>query len=314
MFVEKKQSKSSLSYAMETTKSLLPSPNAMPVSYDHVRNLLSDELIMLEKIHVCVNDCIMYRQQNVDLARCPICGEKRYKAVDSLGRLYPRRIYNYAPLEQSLKFMFGCANIAQVMQTAGGATVSPNLMTDISESDKWAEWTSPEGDATKVILGLNTDGVNPFHSQGIQYSLWPIILCVFNLPKHVRNKSYAILLTGIVPSRKPRQHGGNLEPNLQIYTNLLVDDLLQLASTEIYSAYSEAPITVKVRLLVFMMDFQGYAKFFQMSGANSYFPCNICMIRSTRKADRDGSSHKMVILGHDVNATPTRNFAEEVRV
>lgn len=317
IFTTKMQSKSSLTVTLQATKSLLPIPNGLPDSYSKVRSLLADELLTVEKIHVCINDCILFRGQYSRLISCPMCGEARYKAEDALNRRYPRRTYTYACLQRSLELLFGSANIAQVMQSAGGATFGeiPTSLTDIIDTQSWREWTADSIDdvdepSTKVILALNTDGVNPYHSQGIQYSLWPIILCFLNLPKQHRNKSYAVLLTGIVPSRNPRHDGGSLEPNLNIYSHLLVDELLRLSSTYIYSAYANAPITVKVRLLVFMMDFQGYAKFFNMSGANSYYACNVCNMRSTRK-ERNGR-HKMVMLGHNSDDVATRDFAEEV--
>lgn len=258
---------------------------------------------------------VLFQQALTKSESCPICGEQRFKSKDALEWRYPRRTFSYSSLKQSLELLFNCSNIAQVMQAAGGGTIVPpsNPATDITETQIWLKWTTggnaDDEEKTKVILGLNTDGVNPYSSQGIQYSLWPIILCIMNLPKHLRNKDYAIVLIGIVPSRNPKLYGGNLEPNLDTYTALLVDELLNLSSTELYSSYANAPIHVKVSLLVFMMDFQGYAKFFHMSGANSYFACNICLLRSTRKGT------KLVLLGHSAENGPDcarRSYTEEV--
>ena len=51
-----------------------------------------------------------------------------------------------------------------------------------------------------VLLGFNTNGVNHFHGQNKQHSFWPPISCLFNLPKHIRTKSDAFILRGIVRS------------------------------------------------------------------------------------------------------------------
>lgn len=102
-----------------------------------------------------------------------------------------------------------------------------------------------------------------------------------NLPKYMRNKPDALILYGVVPSRMVKA-GKRIEPDLTIYRDLMVSELIELCSTELYSQYSKAPIRVKVSLLLYMMDFQGYSKYFHMSGAASYLPCNICLIRATR--------------------------------
>lgn len=90
-------------------------------------------------------------------------------------------------------------------------------------------------------LGLSCDGVNPFHSTGIQYSFWPLIFVIYNLPKYVRTKSDALMLYGIVPSRKDKD-GKGIEPGLAVYQSLMVDELLELTSVEIYSAYSKVGV------------------------------------------------------------------------
>lgn len=312
-------SKAASGYILEDAKRMLPVPNLLPGSYSQLKSLISHELIHLEKVHVCINDCMLFRGQYNRLETCNICGEERYKPSDTLGRRYPRRSFSYASLSQSLELYFGCSNIAQIMQEAGGGTfVGPlrNLITDITQTDKWSEWTQNEVESeSRVVIGINTDGVNPFHSQGIQYSMWPIILVIMNLPSHLRNKENAFILTTVVPSKSPRMCGGGaLEPNLDVYVHLLVDELLRLSSIRIYSAYQKAPITVKCKLLLHMMDYQGYAKFFHMLGANSYYPCNVCTVRSERRNTSTGTT-KMVVLSHsqENSSCSTRSYNEEVK-
>lgn len=146
---------------------------------------------------------------------------------------------------------------------------------------------------------LSITGVNPFHSQGIQYSMWPLIFCVMNLPSHIRNKPDAFILVGVVPSKNYRKNNG-LEPDLTIYFELVVNELLALSSTELYSSYKKAPVKVKVSLLLFMMNFQRYAKFFSMSGAGAYLSCNICLMKAT------WLTTKMAMLGHRSYASIAR--------
>ena len=176
-----------------------------------------------------------------------------------------------------------------------------------------------EDEELKVVLGFNTDGVNPYHGSGAKYSCWPLVFAIFNLPKHIRNKTDALLLYGVAPSKDARLANG-LEPELVIYQNRMVDELLQLSSTRLYDAYSAAPLCIKLELLIYMMDFQGYSKYFRMSGVASLLPCNRCLIPSTRvrtNAYAPGSQpkYKRVITGHDAYRTvPARDYEVEVLI
>ena len=38
-----------------------------------------------QKIHACPNDCILYKNQFVDMCKCPICGVSQYKVNDDDG-------------------------------------------------------------------------------------------------------------------------------------------------------------------------------------------------------------------------------------
>lgn len=292
---------------LKLTKELLPQPNNLPATYKKVETLISKEVIKLKKLHVCINDCLLFIGPHATAEICSICSEKRYKTLDIAGRQSARRYVSYCPVEQSLENMFKCSNIAKIVQEHGGGKlrISETLCTDLLETNIWNSWVTDHNADCKVVVAFNTDGVNPFHSQGIQYSCWPLLLTIMNLPKKVRNKSNALVLVTVVPSKDSRL-GKGTEPNLKIYTRLLTDELLKLVDFQLYSAYSKSPISVKLELLMYMMDFQGYCKFFSMSGAQAYLNCFICNMKSTK------AYNKMVLVDHDnYDLSRTRNFIEE---
>ena len=142
----------------------------------------------------------------------------------------------------------------------------------------------------------------------MQYSFWPLIFSIFNLPRHVRNKPTALILYGLVPSHLDRK-GKGIEPNLSIYQEVLVDELIQLSSIQLFSSYKQAPVRVKVSLLLYMMDFQAYRKYFNMTGAGSYLPCHLCLM----KAKYSPSCSKMLLVGHDkLKDVQRRTYSKEV--
>jgi hypothetical protein len=50
----------------------------------------------------------------------------------------------------------------------------------LKEFDKEYEWFA--GDSRNMRLGLTSDGFNPFGNMSTTYSIWPIVLMLYNLP------------------------------------------------------------------------------------------------------------------------------------
>ena len=201
-------------------------------------------MIQVQQAHMCPKNCVIYVGEHSQDEACPKCNCPRYKPLDSLGRRAAAKYFSYCSLKDSLDLLFKCSNIAQIIQEAGGC--SRLLLSDIQDTDTFNDIAKEEG--VQVMLGLNTDGVNPFHGQNKQHSFWPLIFTIFNLPKNLRTKADAFLLYGIVPSQLDRQ-GHGVAPDLTAYQQHMIDELIQLCSVEIYSEYSQAHVIVKVKLL-----------------------------------------------------------------
>ena len=73
--------------------------------------------------------------------------------------------------------------------------------------------------------------------------MMPMFLIPLNLPHHIRSKSGAMMLTGIVP-------GPNEPKTLQPYLDLVVDDLTQLNKITIYDAYRDKIFKLQVSILL----------------------------------------------------------------
>lgn len=294
-FVDKSISKQGLSNILEIAADTLPKPNILPNSYDKLIQLISPELLTIIKENVCMNECIVFRGEFSRLEKCPKCESDRYKS-DAMNRKVATRYFSHITIESYLHNMFGCTNIAQIMQAAGGCSSSNiDILSDIQDSEMYKGWMRAEspGIDCKVVAGLNTDGVNPFHSHGVQYSFWPLIFVIYNLPKHLRTRPGSLMLYGIIPGKRDRD-GRGVEPSLEPYQELVVEELLKLVSLEVYSAYSKAPISVRMELLVYLMDIQAYSNYFRMTGAVSYMACPICLWKGTRSKGKQ----KMLMLGH----------------
>ena len=54
---------------------------------------------------------------------------------------------------------------------------------------------------------------------------------------------------------------------------------LLLRGCKLYDAYKNAPFNVKVEILVYVLDYQGFGKVFSLTGTGSYGACAWCMLQ-----------------------------------
>ena len=66
-------------------KKMLPENNTLLKNQYEAKKILSPVGMKYQKIHACPNDCILYKNQFVDMCKCPICGVSQYKVNDDDG-------------------------------------------------------------------------------------------------------------------------------------------------------------------------------------------------------------------------------------
>ncbi len=251
---------------------ILPAGNNLPSSYDEAYSFVKPFLLPFVVFDVCPNDCVLFRKTDrydfSTLTKCPTCGCSRFTA-----NRRPARKFYYYPLGPRWKRMYGNATIAEVLQSHDmRPTVDNALLQDIIGSPAWREAYSPRGyfNAEKrgISCQLSTDGVNPFSSNKVVYSMWPIMLTVLNLPKSIRNLFSNMLLVGIIPG-----NGNHEAKHVDPYLEVVVDELLSLSGSTFYDGYRRAPFEFKVQLLSYVLDYPGLNKVFLSTGANALQGC-----------------------------------------
>jgi hypothetical protein len=80
-------------------------------------------------------------------------------------------------------------------------------------------------ESRNVLLGLCTNGFNPFGSFAAPYSCWPVILTVYNLPPGMCMRPEFMFLSMVIPG--PSSPGRNIDVCLRP----LIDELTQLWSS-----------------------------------------------------------------------------------
>ena len=116
-----------------------------------------------------------------------------------------------------------------------------------------------------ISFAFNTDGFNPYSQNRVSYSMWPLILTVLNLPRTIRYSFGNIWLVETVPSNSSK------EPNsLDPYLSILVDELISITNKEVFDSYQKAPFTMKVGILLYILDYKAVGKVFNVMGPNTY--------------------------------------------
>jgi len=82
-------SNSAFSVILKLLAEAFPECNALPTSYNEAKNLLKELGLGYESIHVCSNNCVLFRKQYAKHDNCPICGMSRWKDPESSALMGP---------------------------------------------------------------------------------------------------------------------------------------------------------------------------------------------------------------------------------
>lgn len=264
-------SKEALSHSLKMQHKILPPGNLLPDDYESMMTLVSPFLIEPIIFHACANDCILYRNQYAESVVCPACNMARYRYAS-----IPNKKFIYLPIRPRLERLFGTECLSHLIQAHNNSLLGQEMY-DIHDSSMWKDAFSKgcfSGDTRGIGLSLCTDGVNPFSHQRVTYSMWPIMMTILNMPRGLRNRFGNILLLGIIPG------SGTKEPStLNPYLEVVVDELLHLSGSSIFDAYKGAPFQVKVDLMLYILDYPGVCKVFNVSGSGAYKGCMWCHIK-----------------------------------
>ncbi|KAL3839070.1 hypothetical protein ACJIZ3_023661 [Penstemon smallii] len=148
-------------------KEYLPDGDIIPPSFYEARKVLTGIGLGYELIHACKNDCILFWKEHESLENCPVCKESRWKVNDANRKKIPHKILRYFPLKP---------------RKIG----SDDTMVHSADSVAWKDFDKQYPwfgqDPHNIRLGFATDGFNPFGNMNNSYSIWSVILAIYNLP------------------------------------------------------------------------------------------------------------------------------------
>jgi hypothetical protein len=77
-------SNSSFSALLELLSKLLPKPNGLSTSTYLAKKIICPLTLGVEKIHACLNHCILYQKEHEFKDKCPKYNTSRYKQNDNI--------------------------------------------------------------------------------------------------------------------------------------------------------------------------------------------------------------------------------------
>ncbi|KAK1661339.1 hypothetical protein QYE76_049498 [Lolium multiflorum] len=246
-------------------KKLFPRNNELPVSTYEAKKLVCPLGLDVQKIHACINDCILYRGEKYEnLNKCPICGALRYKIrKDDPGdvegepprKRVPAKVMWYAPIIPRLKRLFRNKEHAQLLRWHMEERKKDAMLRHPADGRQWRnigrEFPDFAGEARNLYFGLSTDGMNPFGEQSCSHSTWPVTLCIYNLPPWLCMKRKFIMMPVLIQG--PKQPGNDID----VYLRPLVDELLELwakPGVRVWDEHTEQEFDLRGLLFVTIND------------------------------------------------------------
>jgi ssDNA-binding Zn-finger/Zn-ribbon topoisomerase 1 len=107
-------SNSAFSAILKVLAEAFPDCNTLPKSYSEAKNLLKELGLGYESIHVCFNNCVLFRKDYAKHDNCPVCGLSRWK--DPQRKKIPQKVLRHFPLAPRLKRMFATKEASMITQ------------------------------------------------------------------------------------------------------------------------------------------------------------------------------------------------------
>ncbi|GJT38814.1 hypothetical protein Tco_0938679 [Tanacetum coccineum] len=228
----------SFTYLLEGVREILPDVNELPLSLYQAKKMTCLTEFKVERIHACLNDCILYRDTYANIHRFHICKESRLKRLLANGK------------------------DAKLLRWHSDERKKDGKLRHVADSPQWRNINNKYGEfggeIKNIRFGLSLDGINPFGNMSSNHNTWPVLLCVYNLPHWLCMKRKYIMMSLLIEG--PKQPGNDID----VYLAPLVVDLKTLwnKGIKVYDAYKKKNFTLRAMIFCTISDFPAYA-FFQ---------------------------------------------------
>ncbi|XP_022039410.1 uncharacterized protein LOC110942026 [Helianthus annuus] len=236
-------------------KKMLPEGNEMVNNTYEAKKTMKAMGSGYTRIHVCINDCILYRKEYKDLVVCPTCGKSRWKVDENTKIMYeniPAKVMWYFPIIPRLKRLFQAKSIAKDLLWHATSSKKPGVLRHPSDSPAWQaidnQFPEIADDPRNLRLGISTDGVD-VNRGNRNHSVWPVLAVIYNLPPWLCMKRRFIMLSVLI--------SGTPGNDIDVFLDPLIDDLQLLfeEGVETYDAYAQEKFILRAVVLWTINDY-----------------------------------------------------------
>ncbi|WVZ52654.1 LOW QUALITY PROTEIN: hypothetical protein U9M48_003693 [Paspalum notatum var. saurae] len=172
----------------------------IPASYHEAKKLIRALGLGYVSIHVCPNNCILFRKCYKDYNECPVCGASRWKCANGSKRI-PQKVLRHFPIIPRLRRFFSSKKLSKHFDNKYG-------------------WFAQ--DPRNIRLGLAIDGFNLFGKMSASYSMWPVFLIPYNFPPWECMEQSNFMMALLIPGKEcPGK-------DIDVFLEPLVEELLEL--------------------------------------------------------------------------------------
>ncbi|XP_076956404.1 uncharacterized protein LOC143631566 [Bidens hawaiensis] len=262
-----KWSDTSFTSLLDFLHALLPKDNELPISLYQAKKLICPMGLKVKRIHACLNDCMLFRNEFEKSHKCVTCGASRYKCKNETGEYdddlmknrAPAKLLWYFPVIPRLKRLFANANESKLLRWHAEERKDDGKLRHVADSPQWRNinYKFPDfgGEIRNIRFGLSSDGINPFGTISSRHSTWPVLMCVYNLPQWLCMKRKYIMMSLLIQG--PKQPGNDID----VYLSPLIDDMKTLWNTgvNVYDAYKKENFMLRAMIFCTTSDFQHMA-------------------------------------------------------
>ena len=206
-------------------------------------------------IHVCPNNCVLFRKDLAKHDNCPKCNASRWKDADGKKSI-PEKVLRHFPLIPRLQRMFiSKKSSREVQRHKLKRKPVDNELSHPADGEAWKEFDRIHfdfaADPRNIKLGIATDGFNPFGNMSTSYSMWPVFVVPYNLPPWACMEQSNFMMSLLIPG--PDSPGKDFD----VFMEPLVEELLQLwTGVPTYDALSpEEKFNLRAAIIWSIHDF-----------------------------------------------------------
>ncbi|GJV06061.1 putative transposase-associated domain-containing protein [Tanacetum coccineum] len=169
-------------------KKMLPAGNEMVEKTYQAKKVMRLMGSGYKKIHVCINNCLLYWKNDKDLTACRTCGTSRWKVDNKTKKVYeniPAKVMWYFPIIPRLQRLFKIESISEDLRWHATRRITDGVLRHPADSQAWRtiDEKFPEiaEDTRNLRLGISADGVD-VNTGNRHHSVWPVLTVIYNLP------------------------------------------------------------------------------------------------------------------------------------